>query len=195
VVAKDAEAGAMDVRLAPRTVKGTVLVGPSGVVTPIVRAPVVAVAAIAQFAVKVVVVGIPDMVQVTPVPDTVTAVAAARSVPVSVTGTVVPSTPLTGATEASDGPARVVKPTGPVVPMGVTTATLRVPTKAVGAMDKVALTVVEFTTVNELTVTPVPVTVTAVAPVRPTPVRTTGTLLVVVAKGAEAGAMEVRLGP
>jgi len=70
-----------------------------------------------------------------------------------------------------------------------------VPTVAVGAIDNVALTVVALTTVNELTVTPVPVTVTAVAPVRLVPVRTTGTLLVVVAKVAEAGAMEVSVGP
>jgi hypothetical protein len=60
--------------------------------------------------------------------------------------------------------------------------------------DKVAFTLVALATVNELTVTPVPVTVTAVAPVRLVPVRTTGTLVVVVPRDAEAGAMEVSVG-
>jgi hypothetical protein len=92
-------------------------------------------------------------------------------------------------------PTRVVKPTGLVVPIGVTTATFLVPATAVGAIDRVAFTVVAFTTVNVLTVTPVPVTVTAVAPVRPFPVRTTGTLLVVVPIDVEAGAIEVSVGP
>jgi hypothetical protein len=91
------------------------------VVTLTVRAPVVAVVAITQLAVKVVPVGVPLMVQVTPVPDTATAVAAARSVPVSVTGTVAPRRPVVGVMEVSDGPARVVKTTAPVVPLGVTT--------------------------------------------------------------------------
>jgi len=74
-------------------VKVTVLVTPSGVVTLTVCAPVAAAAVIAQLAVNVVEVGVPVLVQVTPVPETVMADAAARSVPVSVTGTVVPRAP------------------------------------------------------------------------------------------------------
>jgi hypothetical protein len=194
VVAKVAEAGEMEVRLGTRTVKFTVLVAPSGVVMLTVLTPAAAARAIAQLAFSAVAVGVPVMVQVTPVPDTVTADAADRSVPLNVTGTVVPTAPDAGVMEARDGPARVVKPTGPAVPFGVTTLTFWTPRIAVGASDKVALTVVAFTTENDVTVTPVPVTVTAVAPVRLVPVRTTGTLLVVVAKVAEAGAMEVNVG-
>jgi len=97
------------------------LVVPSGVITPTVRAPVVAVVVITQLAVSVVVVGVPVMVQVAPVPDTATADAAARSVPLSVTETVAPRRPVDGVIEVSEGPARLVKPTGLVVPSGVTT--------------------------------------------------------------------------
>jgi hypothetical protein len=46
---------------------------------------------------------------------------------------------------------------------------------AVGAITKVAVTVLSFTTVMLLAVTPVPETVTLVVPVRPTPVMVTGT--------------------
>jgi len=92
-------------------------------------------------------------------------------------------------------PSSVVKTTALAVPVGVTTCTFRLPAVAVAVTDKVALTLVALTTVNELTVTPVPVTVTAVAPVRLVPVKTTGTLVVVVPRDAEAGAIEVRDGP
>lgn len=92
-------------------------------------------------------------------------------------------------------PSKVVNPSTLVVPLGVTTATFLVPGVAVGATDSVALMVLEFTTVNALTVTPVPVTVTAVAPARLVPVRTTGTLVVVIPRDADAGVMAVSVGP
>jgi hypothetical protein len=121
VVAKVAEAGVMEVRLGASTVKFTVLVAPSGVVILTVLTPAAAAAAMTQLAFSAVVVGVPVMVQVTPVPDAVTADARARSVPANVTGTVVPTTPEAGVMEARDGPASVVNPTMPVVPFGVTT--------------------------------------------------------------------------
>lgn len=92
-------------------------------------------------------------------------------------------------------PSNVVKATGLVVLFGVTTCTFRLPAIAVGAIIRVAFTVVELATVNVLTVTPDPVTVTAVAPVRLVPVRTTGTLVATAPPPeAEAGETEVRVG-
>jgi hypothetical protein len=62
----------------------TVLLGPPGVVTLTVWAPSVAVDVIVQFAVTVVAIGVPVIAQVTPLADTVTAVAPVRLVPVRV---------------------------------------------------------------------------------------------------------------
>ena len=63
---------------------------PPGVVTVTVLDVARASLAITQDALTVVAVGVPVMVQVTPAPDTVTAVAPVRLVPVRVTETVVP---------------------------------------------------------------------------------------------------------
>lgn len=99
---------------APDTGENEVIVGPGGAVTVNVTALLVppgvttvtflapAVPAITQFAVTVVAVGVPVIVQVLP-PDTFTAVAPVRLVPVRVTGTVVPLTPDTGEIEVSVG--------------------------------------------------------------------------------------------
>ena len=118
------------------TVNVTVLLVPPGVVTLTVLAPGVAVDVI----VKVVVIVVGVMVKaptVTPVPDTFTAVAPARFVPVRVTGTLVPRTPDVGAIEVSVG-AGVVVPANSTAPIsiGVTVPApfLRVPKKSnVGA--------------------------------------------------------------
>src|SRR2546425_12238644 len=59
-----------------------------------------------QLAVRVVAVVVPVMAQVIPVPA-FTAVATVRLVPVSVTGTVVPLTPLVGEIEISPAPVAV----------------------------------------------------------------------------------------
>jgi hypothetical protein len=91
--------GPANVIVAPVTVNVTALVVPASPVLPTVtlRALKVAVALIAQLALTVVAVGAgATMVQVTPVPETFTAFAFARLVPVNVTGTVVPRRPLTG---------------------------------------------------------------------------------------------------
>ena len=76
--------------VAPVTWNATLLLVPPSVVTATVLDVCKAVLAIAQFAVTVVAVGVPVMVQVTPAPDTVSAVAPVRLVPVRVTETVVP---------------------------------------------------------------------------------------------------------
>jgi hypothetical protein len=66
------------------TVNVWVLLVPPGVVTLTVWAPSVAVDVIVQFAVTVVAIGVPVIAQVTPLADTVTAVAPVRLVPVRV---------------------------------------------------------------------------------------------------------------
>ena len=102
--------------------KFTVPVVPIGVVTLTVlvvrKAPFV----MAQFAWTVVEVAVTP-VHVTPLPDTVTAVAPLRLVPVRVTGTVVLCRPEAGLMDVSVAPCTVKVRTG-VVPPGVDTVTL-----------------------------------------------------------------------
>lgn len=69
-----------------------------------------------------------------------------------------------------------VKLTAVLVKPPTTTVTASFPSVAVGAITKVAVTVVSFTTVNWVTVTPLPDTFTAVVPIRPMPVRVTAVL-------------------
>ena len=88
--------------------------------------------------------------------------------------------------------AVTVKVTLPVFPIGVVTLTVLAVCAAPDVIVKVALIVVELTTVRAPTVTPVPDTVTVVAPVRLVPVSVTGTLLPIV---PEAGAIEVNVAP
>src|SRR5262249_32179112 len=116
---------------------------------------------------------------VTPPPDTVIAVAVSSRVPVMVTGTVVPFTPVLGAIEVSVGVGGLttVNVTALLVPKpDVTTATLRAPRGALVALAKVAVTVPSFTTATLLTVIPDPETVTPVAVPRWLPVRVTEVL-------------------
>lgn len=72
-------------------------------------------------------------------------------------------------------PAFTVKFTVLLVPPGVVTLTVLVETVAVPEIVKLAVTVVELTTVMLLTLMPVPETVTADVPVRFVPLSVTGT--------------------
>ena len=82
---------------------------PVGVVTLTVRAVFAAAAVIVQFAVTVVIVGVPVIAHVTPVPLTVTAVAPSRKLPVRVTacGFAAACEPVGGAIEVRVGAASV----------------------------------------------------------------------------------------
>jgi hypothetical protein len=173
------EPGATAVSVGGRTVNVTVLLAPPGVVTLTVLAVAWAVAVMVKLAVTVVEFTTVIPLAVTPVPFTDTAEAPVRLVPVRVTEMVAPRKPELGAIEVNTGAggAVIAKATFPVVPPGVVTLTLRDVRAAVPVMVKVAVTVVEFTTVRPLTVMPVPETFTAVAPVRPAPVRVTDRLV------------------
>jgi hypothetical protein len=77
---------------------------------------------------------------VTPVPLTLTLAPETKFVPVSVTGTAVPCTPVEGATELNVGEvADTLKGTVPLVPPGVVTDTLYCPVAAAKAIFKVAV--------------------------------------------------------
>jgi hypothetical protein len=125
---------------------------------------------IAQFAVTLVAVDAVT-VQVTPVPDTVIAVAPPRSLPVRVTGTTVLWVPEEGLIEVSVGPC-TVEVTVPLLP-GMATVLAVSPAEA--ETVNVAVAVVGEVTVKLLTVTPRPDTVGADAPVKLVPVNVTGT--------------------
>jgi hypothetical protein len=118
--------GTVNETVAPTTLNATVLLVPPGLmVTVTVLAPSAAPTVIAQFALTVVAVELPVMLQVTPAPDTVTAVAPVKPVPDRVTGTAVPRAPEVGAIEVRAGPSNV-KVTPPLVPPGVVTVTVLV---------------------------------------------------------------------
>lgn len=192
VVPRAPEVGAIEVSVGPCTVNAPVkvLVPPFGVVAATFLAESVAVAVMTQFALMVVAL-VPVTVQVTPVPDMVTAVAPCRSVPVSVTGTVVPRTPVVGLIEASVGPV-TVNGTVLLVPPGPVTVTVLAPSVAPAVIVKVAVTEVSLATLMALAVTPVPEMVTPVVPARPLPVRVTVSL---VPLAPVLGAIEVSTGP
>jgi len=99
---------------ATTTVNVTVLLVPPGVVTLTVLAPSAAVAVIVKVAVTVVALDVMPLT-VTPVPDTLTAVAPVRFVPVSVTGTEVPRAPVVGTIAVSVG-AGVIVPANSTAP-------------------------------------------------------------------------------
>ena len=189
-----AEFGLIEVMVAPSTVNGTVLLVPPAVVMLTVLAVSAAVAEMVKFAVAVVGLSTVRPLTVTPPPLTVTALAPVRFVPVKVTGTTVPRTPVGGAIEVNVGGAGMttVKVTALLVPPGAVTVTFRAVPAAVAVIAKVALTWVSPTTVRPLTVTPPPGTVIAVVPVRPLPKRLTATE---VPRTAEAGEIDVRTGP
>ena len=97
------------------TVIVTVLLVPPGVVTLTVLAPSAAVAVMVKVVVTVVEVTV-KAPAVTPVPDTFTAVAPVRFVPVSVTGTEVPRAPVVGAIAVSVGAGVIVPATNSTAP-------------------------------------------------------------------------------
>jgi hypothetical protein len=113
----------------------------------------------------VVAVGVLVIVQVTPLPETLTAEAPARLVPVSVTGTVVPRRPEFGEMLASVGGSGTVTVncTPLLVPPPVVTVIVRAVVRAVPLMMQFALTVVAVGAPVIVQFTPVPLTFTAVA--------------------------------
>jgi hypothetical protein len=142
---------------------------------------------------------------VTPVPDTFTAVAPVRLVPVRVTGTFLKvTTPKgpgagrvaeVGVIEASVGvgvaAGFTVNVLVSLIPLGVVTLTVRAPVAAPAVIVQVAWTVVAVGVPVITQVTPVPLTVTAVAPVRLVPVRVTAGAVPCV---PDVGAIEVSVG-
>ena len=194
----NAGVGAESVRVAPVTLNATVLVVPFAVVTLKFFTPsvllfakvMVAVAEVPEaFTVKA-----PKVMLAYIVVVAALHVAPARFVPVSVTFTGVPRTPLLGLMLVRVGASVVTRNcTVLVVPTDVVTLTFLVAGGAVGEMVKVAVTVVELTTPMSLTVIPLagpPVMLIADAPVRFVPVRVTFTA---VPRKAVFGLMEVRV--
>ena len=154
---------------------------------------------IEKFAVIVVVFTTVKLLTVTPVPPMVTAVAPVRLLPVNVTATTlgeptVPGAPALGAIEVTVGVLPTVKVTVLLVPPGVVTVTFLAVSAAPLEIVKVAVIVVEFTTVTPLTVTPPPATATAVLArplVKLVPVSVTATVLL---RAPTLGAIEVSVG-
>lgn len=176
-----AEFGAIDVIVAPCTVKGLVLLAAAAPATVTVTLWAVVSEAVADM-VKVAVrfVGLVTVTPLTvmPPPETATVVSPAmKLVPVSVTATAVPRTPVGGATEVNvgDGGITTVKVTALLVPPGAVTVTFLAVPDAPAEIVKLVLTWVSLTTVMGPTVMPPPFTLTAVVPVRPLPKRLTGT--------------------
>jgi hypothetical protein len=135
------------------------LAPPGTVVTLTFLAVSPAAAAIVKVAVTVVSFTTVRLLTVIP-PPAVMAVAPVRPLPVNVTGTLVPCSPMLGAMEVSDGPC-TVKVWVLLVPPGVVTMTFLAPISVVVAIVKVVVIVPESTTVMAPTVTPVPDTATS----------------------------------
>jgi hypothetical protein len=186
------ELGAIEARDGPFTVYVMVLLVPPSVVTLMFLVPSVAAVVLVMVAVIVVALTTVTPLTVTPLAGAamLTVDPAMKLVPVRVTETAVPRRPALGAIEVSVGAggATTVKVTGLVAPAGVVTVTFLAVSVAVGAIVKVAVTVVALTAVTPLTVMPPPDTVTAVAPVRSVPVIVTGTMVPCAPVG---GAIEV----
>jgi hypothetical protein len=177
------------------TVNVTVPVVPFGVVTLTRCEPsVVELASIANVVLTVVAVAViaPTVI---PVPPTFTDVAPVRFVPVRVIARLaVFSAPVLGVIVVTVGGFGLitVKTTAPLVPFGVVTLTLCMPTAvALEPMANVAVTVVAVDDIPLTTIPPPPSTLTAVAPVRLLPVSVTDT---VVPKLAVAGVIVVSAG-
>src|SRR5271165_5062288 len=114
-------------------------------------------------------------VTVTPVGNPPTPVAVARLVPVKVTGTEAPRTPLFGLMDERVGATTVNAPFSVLVPPLVARVTFLAVVGALAAMVKVAVTRLESTRVALDTVMPVLDTVTMGVPDKFVPVRVTGT--------------------
>jgi hypothetical protein len=197
VVPRVPELGAMEANVGAAgltTVNVTAsVVVPIGVVTVTDLGEAPAPPEIAKVAVTVVELTTVTPLTVIPPPETFTAVAPERLVPVRVTGTLVPRVPELGAIELNVGPC-TVNVAMPLVPPGVVTVTFLEPRAAFvpPAITKVAVMEVELTTVTPLIVTPVPEIPTVVPlVVKLVPVKVTGTL---VPRTPELGAIEARVG-
>jgi hypothetical protein len=120
-----------------------------------------------------------------------TVVVPVKPLPERVTATVAPRAPELGLIPVSVGRC-TVNATELVVPNGPVTETFLTPVVALVEMVKVAVIVVEFTTLKLLTVIALPIPVNPVSPVRFVPVRVT---LTVVPRNPWIGLIEVSVGP
>lgn len=184
------EVGEIEVRVGPCTVNALFRVAfpiPVATVTFLVEA--VAPVVMTQDAVTVVAVGVPVIEHVTPPPLMVTPVAVARFVPVIVTATVVPRTPVVGVMPVTVGPF-TVNVSVFEIPPGVVTEMFRLPVAAAFVSVQDALTVVAVTvpTVQLMPLMPV---LTADVPNRLVPVRVIGKL---VPRRPEVGEIELNVG-
>ena len=176
------------------TLKERLPLVPPAVVTETLLPPVAAFAAMLNVAVALVLLTTDTFDTVIPLPLW-TVSGATKPVPVRVTFTAVPFTPLFGATEVRVGTTPVAvtpKGTVPLPPAVVVTERLCCPTVAFAARVSVAVICVALTTATLLTVTPLPVTPTVAPAVKFVPARVTFT--------AEPctplfGVTDVRVGP
>ena len=197
-----AEFGLIEVSVAPCTVKGTALLVAAAPATVTVTLWTVVIEAPVEMVNNAVaVVGLMTVTPLTvmPPPETATVVLPTmKLVPVSVTRTTVPRTPVGGATEVNVGVGGMVtvKATELLTPPGAVTVTVRAVPAAPAAMVKVVLSTPSPATVIGPTVMPPPPpdTVTAVVPVKPLPKRLTGTATPC-PRGADVGAIDVSTGP
>src|SRR5438105_40442 len=179
LVPRAPDAGLTEVTVGPSTVNVTALLVPPGVTTvtflAVAAAPAVIVNVVVSWVPAAFTVRVPAL---TPAPDTFTAVAPVRLVPVRVTATLLLRWPELGAIEVSVGAGGgiIVNVTALLVtPPAMATVTFLAVAFAPMAMVNVAVIVESFTTVNALVPTPAPDTLTPVAPVKPAPEMVTGT--------------------
>ena len=194
-----AEFGAIEVSVAPCTVNGTVLLAAAAPATLTVTFLAVSAATVVMVNVAVAVVELVTVtpLTVTPPPGTATVVSPGmKLVPVSVTGNVVPRTPVAGLIVANVGVEGIVtvKATELLMPPGAVTVTFLAVPAAPAAMVKVVVICVSLFTVMGPTVMPPPDTVTAVAPVNPLPKMETG-MAAPCPRRADVGSIDVRTGP
>ncbi len=189
--------GPVNVAVAPNTVKGSELLAEAAaVVTVTFLAESPAFLAIVKVAVTVVSFTTVILLTVTLPPGTVIAVAPVRWLPLRVTGTLVPRTPVLGVIEVSTGVAGAVTLkfrlgvlVTPVTP-SVTLMGAFAVTPALDGIWRSAVIVVSLITVRVVTLMPSPA-FTPVTSVSPVPVRVTET---VVPRTPVFGAIEVSTG-
>lgn len=173
------------------TVNVVALVVPIGVVTLTFLLVSPAVAVIVNVAVTVEAFTTVRPLELTPLPDTLIAVAPVRPLPVNVTGKLVVCSPVSGEIEVKVGPS-TVNVSVSLAPPAVVTSTVLAVSPAVSEISNVVAIVVEFTTVVVPTVTPDPETVTVVpVVVKLVPVNVTGTF---VPRSPLLGVIEVSVG-
>lgn len=199
VVPRTPVSGAIEVSVAPDTVKGTELLAaaaPATLTVTLWAAVVEAVAEMVKVALSVVGLATDTPLTVIPPPETATVVSpATKLVPVSVTGTTEPRAPEGGLIEVNVGVGGIVtvKATALLTPPGAVTVTFLAVPVAPAVKVKVVDTCVALTTVTGPTVTLPPETATAVAPVNPLPKILTG--IAPSPRGPDAGTIDVSTGP